>query len=89
MIRCQGWIHLTPQLFVDIAKAINGHFLLFEVIESIAEAERGVTLMKKNGLAPDAMQFFVMPTNTMWFRNYAPISLRYEDNSVVMVDAKY
>jgi len=30
-----------------------------------------------------------MPTNTMWFRNYAPIFLRYEDNSVVMVDAKY
>ncbi len=89
LIGCKGRLHLTPQLFVDIAKAIDGKTPLFGVVQNVAEAERGANLMKSNGLPPEAMRFLVLPTDTMWIRDYAPIILRYEDDSVMMVDTKY
>ena len=45
--------------------------------------------MKNHGLPPEAMRFLVIPSDTMWIRDYAPIILRYEDDSVIMVDARY
>jgi len=89
LIGCQDRLHMTPQLYVDIAKAIEGRTPLFGVVKSVPEAERGVKLMKKHGLPPDAMRFLVIPTDTIWIRDYAPIILRYEDDSVMMVDARY
>ena len=89
LIGCQNRIHMTPQLYVDIAKAIDGSTPLFGVVKSHSEADRGVKLMKKHGLAPDAMRFLVIPTDTIWIRDYAPIILRYKDDSIMMVDARY
>lgn len=89
LIGCQNRIHVTPQLYVDIAKAIDGTVPLFGIVNNGAEAERGVKLMKNHGLPPEAMRFLVIPSDTMWIRDYAPIILRYEDDSVIMVDARY
>ena len=89
LVGCKGRLHMTPQLYVDIAKAIGGKTPLFGVVQSVAEAERGAKLMKKHGLPPEAMRFLVIPTDTMWIRDYAPIILRHEDDSVMLVDARY
>ena len=89
LIGCQNRIHVSPQLYVDIARAIDGQTPLFGVVQSAAEAERGVKLMKKHGLPPEAMRFLVIPTETVWIRDYAPIILRYKDDSIMMIDARY
>ena len=89
LIGCQGQLHLNPELYVEIAKAVNRRVPLFGVVNSRAQAERGAELMRAGGLPPDAMRFLVLPGNTMWIRDYAPHVVRYDDDSAIVVDAKY
>lgn len=89
LIGCQGRLHLTPKLYLDIARAIDRRVPLFGVVNSTAQAERGAELMRSNGLPADAMRFLVLPCNTMWIRDYAPCIVRYDDDTAVVVDAKY
>ena len=87
LIGCQGRLHLTPKLYLDIARAIDRRVPLFGIVNSSAQAERGAELMRSNGLPADAMRFLVLPCNTMWIRDYAPCIVRYDDDSAVVVDA--
>jgi len=89
LIGCQGRLHLTPKLYLDIARAIDRRVPLFGVVNSQAQAERGAELMRSNGLPADAMRFLVLPGNTMWIRDYAPCIVRYDDDTAVVVDGKY
>ena len=89
LIGCQGQLHLNPELYVEIAKAVNRRLPLFGVVNSQAQAERGAALMRDSGLPPDAMRYLVLPGNTMWIRDYAPYVVRYDDDSAIVVDAKY
>ena len=88
-IGCQKNLLLDPQLYGDIAKAIDRKVPLFGVVSTEVEAQTGVKLMKDFGLPPDAMRFIVLPSNSMWIRDYAPLVLRYDNDRAVMVDAKY
>ncbi len=89
LVGCQNNLYIDPQLYVNIAKAIDRKVPLYGVAASEVEALAGVKLMKDNGLDPEAMRFIVLPSNSMWIRDYAPIILRYDNDRAVMVDAKY
>jgi len=89
LIGCQGRLHLTPKLYLDIARAIDRRVPLFGVVNSQAQAKRGAELMESNGLPADAMRFLVLPCNTMWIRDYAPCIVRYDDDTAIVVDGKY
>ena len=45
--------------------------------------------MRQNGLPADAMRFIVMPSNSIWIRDYAPFVLRYDHERAFLADAKY
>lgn len=45
--------------------------------------------MRDNGLPRNAMRFVVLPSSSMWIRDYAPMIIRYDSERTVMVDAKY
>ena len=88
-IGCQKNLFLDPQLYGDIAKAIDRKVPLFGVVNTEVEAQAGVKIIKDLGLPPDAMRFIVLPSNSMWIRDYAPLVLRFDNERAVMVDAKY
>lgn len=89
LIGCQNQIHLMPKLYGDIAKAIGNKVPLFGVVGSETQAQRGAELISSIGLPPSAMRFLVIPSNSIWIRDYAPFILRYDDDRALMVDAKY
>ena len=89
LIGCQNNLNVTPQLYVDIAKAIDRRVPLLGVVNTEAQAEEGVRLIREYGLPGDAMRFVVLPSSSMWIRDYAPMILRYDSERSVMVDAKY
>jgi agmatine/peptidylarginine deiminase len=78
-----------PKLYGDIAKAIGNRVPLFGVVGSETQALRGAELIRSIGLPPHAMRFLVIPSNSIWIRDYAPFILRYDDDRALMVDAKY
>ena len=49
----------------------------------------GVNLIRSLGLPPDAMRFLIIPSDSIWVRDYAPFILRYDQENAFMVDAKY
>ena len=89
LIGCQNNLIQTPDLYVDIARAIDRKVPLLGVVNTEAQAEEGAKLMRDNGLPRNAMRFVVLPSSSMWIRDYAPIIIRYDSERTVMVDAKY
>ncbi len=89
LIGSYQFLNTLPELYVDIAKAIDGRLPLFGMVGSEEQAVLGLETMRKAGLPIDSMHFLPLPANTVWVRDYAPFMIRRFDNSVGMVDAKY
>lgn len=89
VLGCYDQLNSDPELYVDIARALEGRTPLFGLVHSDEQAERGRELIRGAGLPSDAMHFLPLPGNTIWVRDYAPFMVRRSDNSVGLVDAKY
>ncbi len=86
---CHYFLNTNPQLYVDIARAIDRRLPVFALVESERQALQGRKLMRDHRVPDDALRFVVLPANTVWVRDYAPFMIRRPDNSVGMIDAKY
>ena len=89
LLGCHNQINLIPELYGEIAKAVNGKVALFGVVSNEVQAKSGIQMIKNLGLPESAMRFLVIPTNSIWIRDYAPFILRYDQDNAFMVDAKY
>ena len=89
LIGCHKQLDLMPELYRDLAKAIDQKVPLFGIVATKEAAERGVQMIQNAGLPPEAMRFLVIPLNSIWIRDYAPFILRYDNERALMVDAKY
>ena len=89
LIGCQNNLNKSSQLYVDIAKAVAGNVPLLGIVPTEAQALEGAEIMRQNGLPPQAMRFLVMPSNSIWIRDYAPFVLRYDHDRTLLIDAKY
>ena len=89
LLGCHNQINLIPELYGEIAKAVNQRVPLFGVVSTEAQARSGAQMIENIGLPREAMRFLVIPSNSIWIRDYAPFILRYDQQSAFMVDAKY
>ena len=89
LLGCHDYIRLMPKLFGDIAKAINGKVPLFGIVSDESQAKAGNELIKRLGLKPESMRFIINQADSIWIRDYAPFILRYDEENLLMVDAKY
>ena len=89
LIGCYNQLNTDPNLYVEIAKALDRRLPVFGLVDSEAQAARGYNLMIENGLPEDAIHFLPLPSNTIWIRDYAPFMVRRKDSSIAMIDAKY
>ncbi|MBT5916750.1 MAG: hypothetical protein HOH60_10415 [Opitutae bacterium] len=89
LLGCHNQINLIPELYGEIAKAVNQRVPLFGVVSTEAQARSGAQMIENIGLPQEAMRFLVIPSNSIWIRDYAPFILRYDQQSAFMVDAKY
>ena len=89
LLGCHDHIRLMPKLFGDIAKAINGKVPLFGIVSDESQAKAGNELIKRLGLKPESMRFIINQADSIWIRDYAPFILRYDEENLLMVDAKY
>lgn len=89
LLGCHNQINLIPEVYGEIAKAVNQRVPLFGVVSTEAQARSGAQMIENIGLPQEAMRFLVIPSNSIWIRDYAPFILRYDQESAFMVDAKY
>lgn len=89
LLGCHNQINLIPEVYGEIAKAVNQQVPLFGVVSTEAQARSGAQMIENIGLPQEAMRFLVIPSNSIWIRDYAPFILRYDQESAFMVDAKY
>jgi agmatine/peptidylarginine deiminase len=89
LIGCQNNLNKSPQLYIDIAQAVNRKVPLIGIVPTEIQALDGAAIMKQNGLHPDAMRFLVIPSNSIWIRDYAPFILRYDHGKALLIDGKY
>ena len=48
-----------------------------------------VTIDLKSWITPESMRFIINQADSIWIRDYAPFILRYDEENLLMVDAKY
>lgn len=89
ILGCHGEINSNPQLYVEIAKAIGGRTPLFGFVSTNEQAANGVDLLRRSGLPDEAIRFVVVPSDSIWIRDYSPFMVRRQDNSISLVDARY
>tara|TARA_A100001015_G_scaffold56694_1_gene62318 strand:+ start:1428 stop:2564 length:1137 start_codon:yes stop_codon:yes gene_type:complete len=89
LLGCHNQINLIPELYGEIAKAIGTKVPLIGLVSSESQAQSGIQLVKSMGLPPESMRFLIIPSNSIWIRDYAPFILRYDQDNALMVDAKY
>lgn len=82
-------IQTDPELYLNIARAIDNRVPLFGLVNSEGAATAARELFHRAGMPEDSIYFVPLPANTVWIRDYAPFFVRREDNSVFMIDAKY
>ncbi|MEC8866208.1 MAG: agmatine deiminase family protein [Verrucomicrobiota bacterium] len=89
LIGCHNQIHLIPEFFGEIANAVARKVPLFGVVSTETQALQGVRMIDELGLPPDSMRFLVIPSDSIWIRDYAPFIVRYDQEKAAMVDASY
>jgi agmatine/peptidylarginine deiminase len=68
---------------------VNQRVPLFGVVSTEAQARSGAKMIRNMGLPPESIRFLIIPSNSIWIRDYAPFILRYDQENVFMVDGKY
>ena len=81
LLGCHNQINLIPELYGEIAKALNDKVALFGIVSNEVQAKSGMQMIKNLGLPESAMRFLIIPTNSIWIRDYAPFILRYDQDS--------
>ena len=89
LLGCHNQINLIPELYGEIARAVNQRVPLFGVVSTEAQARSGAKMIRNMGLPPESIRFLIIPSNSIWIRDYAPLILRYDQENVFMVDGKY
>ena len=89
LLGCHNQINLIPELYGEIARAVNQRVPLFGVVSTEAQARSGAKMIRNMGLPPESMRFLIIPSNSIWIRDYAPFILRYDQENAFMVDGKY
>ena len=89
LLGCHNQINLIPELYGEIARAVNQRVPLFGVVSTEAQARSGAKMIRNMGLPPESIRFLIIPSNSIWIRDYAPFILRYDQENVFMVDGKY
>ena len=89
LLGCHNQINLIPELYGEIARAVNQRVPLFGVVSTEAQARSGAKMIRNMGLPPESIRFLIIPSNSIWIRYYAPFILRYDQENVFIVDGKY
>ena len=69
LLGCHNQINLIPELYAEIAKAIDQKVPLFGVVSNEAQARSGLEIIKNMGLPPESMRFLIIPSNSIWIRD--------------------
>jgi agmatine deiminase len=88
MLGAGGLIEHHPELFADLAEALQGETLI-GLVGGQEQALTGRQLLAERGLPSNSAHFVEMPMNTMWLRDYGPMFVRGDRGLVMAVDAEY
>ena len=89
MLGCNELIHHYPDVFVDIVAATCRTTPLIGLISHIDQKQIALELFRKHGLPTGAVQFVLLPLDSMWVRDYGPLFMRRRDGTAYAVEGGY
>ena len=76
-------------VLVDIVKALCKRVPIICLVGSASEQGAVQGRFRSAGIPDSAVQFSIIPMDTMWLRDYGPFFVRQADGTVVVVQAAY
>lgn len=78
-----------PRVFTDLAAAIRGQATLVGLVSDASRRREARELLTSAGLPSDSVRFLDVPVNTMWVRDYGPLTVRGSDGATMLIDMEY
>jgi agmatine deiminase len=78
-----------PEIFTTIVASSKGRQSVIALVSSPAHRKYVVRVLAKDDLSPDSVRFVLMPTNTIWMRDFGPLFVCGPDRDRHAVDPGY
>jgi agmatine/peptidylarginine deiminase len=86
---CRSLASAQPQVFADIVDATRGNLTVIALVNNSEEQIAAAQELTHRAVLPESVRFLLTPHDTMWTRDYGPLTVVGGDGSAVMVDAQY
>ena len=88
LLSCKA-AYMYGTVLVDIVKALHKRVLIICLVDSAWEQGAVQGGFRSAGIPDSAVQFSIIPMDTMWLRDYGPFFVRRADGTVMVVQAAY
>jgi agmatine deiminase len=89
LLSCDELVEHHPRVFTDLIAAARGSATLLGLTADAKQRRDARQLLQADNLPPDSVRFLTMRTNTMWVRDYGPLTVRGRDGTPLLIDMEY
>jgi agmatine/peptidylarginine deiminase len=88
LLSCKA-AYMYGMVLVDIVKALHKSVPIICLVDTAWEQGAVQSGFRSAGIPDSAVQFSIIPMDTMWLRDYGPFFVRRADGTVMVVQAAY
>jgi agmatine deiminase len=89
LIGANDLVRFHQEAFKSIVRAVEGRIPIIGFVSNEEEVELGQDLLSAAGLPGTAVNFIVLPLDSMWIRDFGPQFARWSDGTVKVIHAVY
>jgi agmatine deiminase len=78
-----------PRAFVDMVQALQGQAPIFVLVDSDSKRDQAQDLLRTAGLPDDVVTYFIVPSNSMWVRDFGPVFTRHANGQFYVINTHY
>ncbi|MFT7624840.1 MAG: agmatine/peptidylarginine deiminase, partial [Myxococcota bacterium] len=83
------WTGSFPDVMANIVQASKNQIDIYVVHEGNFAKQQFQSALQDNGVSSAGLNYFNMDTDSIWMRDYGPLSVRAPDGTVAFVDPRY
>lgn len=84
-----GKFSAIPHVYAEIVRLLSHVERVCILVESEESQRKTAAILRKGGSRMDAVDFYIVPTDRSWCRDFCPIFVKDERNEVVALDWKF
>jgi len=89
MVACSKMLRHRPGLFRDLVAAVHDRVTVIALVLRDEDVRTAHDMLEEAGLGNVGVRYLKAPLNTVWLRDYGPLFVRRQDNTIEIIDTDY